>query len=764
MQPDRERLLRELRAQKAELEAQNRALLDSQRQLQESRGRYADLYDFAPVPFCTLDRGGIVLEINLTGAALLGAERSEIVGRPLASLAKLDEPEALLRHLRRCLRSASPVTGELGLATSQGPMEFQLVSVAVRGPSAPPAACRTVLVDVTRWRVAEREAHRAHESETALRAQLEGLDRAFSAVTAAVAAIAGPDIRPVLQIIADGARQLVGAQVAALGLGGEGTRRLDPWVTSGMTPAQETALRTCPGALDLLAGVVQAGRAVRLRDLREQAKAAGLPPLDPPLTSFLAVPIVYRGELRGNLHLANKRRGGASVEFTADDQRLVEMLAGRAAFALEIARLRQFEARERARLEILAKVAPLLSESIDYGETLQAIARLVVPAAADLAAIDLVDETGTVQRVATYHPDRRKQQLFERLVDASLRERAESVRSAIRTKRPQRRDFLEQPVAEFADAESRGLLDELGATCSIAAPLVLRDRVIGVLGLVMADSGRRYGDEDLELAQEIARHAALAIEHARLYRAAEGAVRARDDLLAIVSHDLRNFLSTVRLSAEMLIDRSPPQERRRGRRLVDAILGAATRMDRLIGALRDATIIETGRLTVEPKAEDAAALIDEAFKTLAPQVEAAALRLRVGLDDRRCTVRCDRERVLQVLANLVGNAVKFSEPGGEIRIDLRPGGGSVEVTVSDTGCGIPERQLPHLFERGQKLRPRGRKGTGLGLFIAKGIVEAHGGRIWATSAPGVGSAFHFTLPVDSGAHPGEPAGSSREAP
>jgi signal transduction histidine kinase len=268
-----------------------------------------------------------------------------------------------------------------------------------------------------------------------------------------------------------------------------------------------------------------------------------------------------------------------------------------------------------------------------------------------------------------------------------------------------------------------------------------------VLRLAMAESGRKFTDEDVPLAQEIAHHAALAIEGARLYRVAQNAVDARDSMLAVVSHDLRNYLSTIRISADLLSRPSPAGEPRDGRRQVEAIKRAGTRMDQLIGSLRDATMIEKGQFTIEATVEDAEALVSEAFKTLEPQTAGRSLQLKVQLDGLLPPVRCDRERVFQVITNLVGNAIKFTKQGGEICIAGRAAEDAVRFSVSDTGSGIPEQQLPHVFERYWKGREGNRQGTGLGLFIAKGIVEAHGGAIWVDSKVGVGSTFSFTLPV-----------------
>jgi signal transduction histidine kinase len=179
---------------------------------------------------------------------------------------------------------------------------------------------------------------------------------------------------------------------------------------------------------------------------------------------------------------------------------------------------------------------------------------------------------------------------------------------------------------------------------------------------------------------------------------------------------------------------------------VEAIARSAVRMDWLINSLLDATMIETGHFTVEAKSEEVAALVDEAAKILAPQIEGRSLQLKVQLGVQLSSVQCDRERVLQVIANLVGNAIKFTKVGGEICIAARLVEDAVCFSVADTGCGIPDSELTHVFDHYWTRHQGIREGTGLGLFIAKGIAEAHGGTIWVESKVGVGSTFFFTLP------------------
>jgi signal transduction histidine kinase len=439
---------------------------------------------------------------------------------------------------------------------------------------------------------------------------------------------------------------------------------------------------------------------------------------------------------------------GAQTKSPEEDQTVTNMLADRPLRARELTGLRKTEVLEHTRLEFLAKLSLLLAESSDYGTTLSAIAHVMVPAVADLSAIDLIEENCTVTKFVTYHPERRKQELLDRFLGMRPLDRLpEGMRAAIETARPQRRNQTpEFPRDGMSDPNFSELLGQIGAASTIFAPLILRGRVIGVLRLSMAESGRKYAEGDLALAQDIARHVALAIERATLYRDAQTAIRARDNMIGIVSHDLRNYLSTIRMSAVLLSRATHTGDFQSGRMQVDAIQRSAVRMDRLINSLLDATMIETGRFTVELKTEDVAALVDEAARILKPQIEDRSLQLKARLADQLPAIRCDRERVLQIIANLVGNAIKFTKEGGEICIGAMATEDAVCFSVSDTGCGIQECELSHVFDHYWTKHPGIREGSGLGLFIAKGIAEAHGGTIWVESKIGLGTTFFFTLP------------------
>jgi len=230
--------------------------------------------------------------------------------------------------------------------------------------------------------------------------------------------------------------------------------------------------------------------------------------------------------------------------------------------------------------------------------------------------------------------------------------------------------------------------------------------------------------------------------------AAETALRTRDEVLAVVSHDLRNPLSVIDMCAASLIEKLAPDDEG-ARSLVRTIVSSTEWMNRLIEDLLDVARVEAGRLNLDRHPQDLVRVISEATVMLEPLITEKSLTLHEDLPDHLPSANVDARRVVQVLENLVSNAVKHTAPGGEIRIRAEPANGEIRISVRDTGCGIPGENLPHLFDRFWQARGARRGGAGLGLAIAKGIVEAHGGRIWVESELGSGSTFGFSLPLES---------------
>jgi signal transduction histidine kinase len=303
-------------------------------------------------------------------------------------------------------------------------------------------------------------------------------------------------------------------------------------------------------------------------------------------------------------------------------------------------------------------------------------------------------------------------------------------------------DFIN---AAFAEPSQRSTVEALGPRSLICVPLVDSGKPIGALTLVTSGSGRLYDEADLSLAADVARRAAVVVEHARLFHQAEQATRARDDILAVVAHDLRNPLNTVTMAISLMLE-TTPVERAQERRQQEIVGRAADRMNRMIQDLLDVKRMEGGHLTMDLKVESADVLVNDTIEMLRPLASGGSIVMEATVADNLPAVLADSARIQQVLSNLVGNAVKFTPRQGRITVAADRLDAEVRFAVIDTGPGIPPEQVPHIFGRFWQGRSSDRRGIGLGLAIAKGIVEAHRGRIWVESQIGVGSTFYFTLP------------------
>jgi len=432
---------------------------------------------------------------------------------------------------------------------------------------------------------------------------------------------------------------------------------------------------------------------------------------------------------------------GESGEFT-----------GTVGIARDITDRKRREQHER----LLANAGLVLASSLDFRDTLRSVAALVVPDLGSWCVVDVLDEEGGFRsaEIAAATPEL-EEQLRTMRRDYPLGSVAgegpihEVARSGEAHHLPQvTASTLEQASQ---DAEHLRILKALAPTSTLIVPLRARGRTIGVLTATTAEQGRSYDERDLILVQELARYAALAIDNAALFRdaqeatqRAEDAVRTRDEVLGVVAHDLRNPLNALTMMASLVESAVEPEARERHLRSIRQV---AEQMDRLIQDLLDVGRIEAGRLPLQPLSLAVDSVLSGIAEALEPVAARREVRLRADAPQSDLRVRADHDRIQQVLFNLVGNAVKFSAPGAEVRIAAYRQGGEIVFAVSDQGPGIADDHLPYLFQRFWQAPDTRHGGAGLGLTIARGIVEAHGGRIWVESSVGRGSTFSFTLPA-----------------
>ncbi len=413
--------------------------------------------------------------------------------------------------------------------------------------------------------------------------------------------------------------------------------------------------------------------------------------------------------------------------------------------------------------ELLADIGSVLSTTLDLERTLQTVGDLAVRNLADICMIDVAARDGDLQRAHVVSRDPSISGACDEILRVALAHECPYLSRA--TFEAKRTVLVEQLSPEMLDAFARlpehlALLRAIRPRSVIATPLLAQDEVLGMMVVVSSDPSPTYGPRDVALVEEIARRLGLWLDNVRLYRTARSATRARDEVIGVVAHDLRNPLNVVLMQAALL------------RESVSAARGPAERIDRsvqrmnrLIQDLLDVSRLDTGAFAIARARHPARQLVAEVLETQRALASAAAIELSLDAPDELPHVSADRDRLQQVFENLVGNAIKFTPRGGHVGIGASARDRDVLFWVSDTGIGIGPEDLPHVFERFWQARSEDRqRGAGLGLTIAKAIVEAHGGRIWVESAPGQGTTFFFAIPQSAPAEAREAAATAPSSP
>ena len=448
----------------------------------------------------------------------------------------------------------------------------------------------------------------------------------------------------------------------------------------------------------------------------------------------------------------SKIRLGAETHFTAvlrdiTQQRRAE--AEREALLTREMAARAIAESAQRRIGFLSRASDVLHSSLAYEETFRALLDLIVPEQATYCVVDVVEESGAERRLHVVHADPQKQQLAERLRSYPRTQAHYLTRRAILDSKAELiNDITDRLFVDIAeDAEHLEILRELAPASMMIVPLRSRERVLGALLFARDKNERAYNDSDVALAVELALRAASALDNAQLYRQSQLAIRARDNVLGVVSHDLRNPLAVISMCATSLLEGGSSDE---GRRLETMrTIHASTRWaQRLIQDLLDVTAIEAGGLSLVRSAEDPVLLMTKAalaFETLAAERSVAIV---MALPGETPFIFCDADRVQQALGNLIENALKFTPTGGQIELGAALSRDGVRLYVADGGPGIPDEDVSRIFDRfwtaGRDSRIRG---TGMGLAIVRGIIEAHGGRAWVERNASGGATFNLLLPT-----------------
>jgi predicted ATPase/signal transduction histidine kinase len=468
--------------------------------------------------------------------------------------------------------------------------------------------------------------------------------------------------------------------------------------------------------------------------------------------SVLCMPVRLRADSVALLYLENELVPGT---FTPERLLALELLAAQAAISLENAQLLEREragrieaeaAERRARL--VGEATALLSQTLDSRGVLDALARLFTRSFADCAVIDLQDN-GALVRIASAHRDPDKEPILRELAARYASQPRSPMWQVLQTGQAVEVPILtdDQLRSYCVDDHHAELIRRLGARSAVYVPLYARDAVIGVLSLVSM-TPNRFARADAELAVDLGRRMALAIDNARLLDETRRALHLRDEFLRIASHELRTPLASLRLSAQGLL-RAAERNRTVSPEILDRtltrVLGNTARLEQLTSELLDVARIEQGRLHLNPIEIALDAIVREAVAHI--EVDLAAAGSSVSIECAAPVVgRWDPSRLDQVVTNLLTNAAKFGA-GKPIEIRIERLGATARLAVTDHGIGIDPARRPYVFDRFERAVPSSHYGgLGLGLYIARSIVAAHGGTITVDSEPGAGATFLVTLP------------------
>lgn len=409
----------------------------------------------------------------------------------------------------------------------------------------------------------------------------------------------------------------------------------------------------------------------------------------------------------------------------------------------DITRQRAAEADER----FLSTAGATLGSNLVVGVTLHAAADLPVPHLADACIVDLVTPQSQFRRLISLRHDSRLSEALQGLVNVPLTVESPSpVVDVIRRRKMLAIELVDDEWLEAnADPESIPHWSKIGPHAQLIIPLEVAGEPIGALTLIRTD-GRKFDDGRQLVAESYVKSAMAALANAQLYNAAQQANRARDEVLGVVSHDLRNPINAIAMCARSLAEVADQDQSARAS-LIDTIAESATWMNRLIADLLDVASIERGQLALEVREQDPTQLMLQTLHMFEMEAQHNGITIEGNFPTNLPLITADGARIVQVLGNLLRNALNFTPQGGRVVLAVEPQADELIFSVSDSGPGIAPENLPHIFNRYWQSSVAARtRGSGLGLSIAKAIVEAHRGRIGVETEVGTGTRFFFTIP------------------
>lgn len=417
----------------------------------------------------------------------------------------------------------------------------------------------------------------------------------------------------------------------------------------------------------------------------------------------------------------------------------VERICG---IAQDITSRKQYE----SMLHFLAEASETLASLVDLETTLQKLAQFAVPTFADWCAVYLVEPDQTLRCVATAHVDPEKVAWASR-----FHQEYPPAPHLSRVLQTGAADIVQEVSDEHLvqvaqDEEYLRILRELGLKSYMSVPLMGREGTVGVLTFLAAESGRRFSYEDLSVAEDIAHRASIALENARLYHEVREADRRKDDFLAMLAHELRNPLAPIRSGLDLLALENPGQ-----REIVDIMQHQVEHLVRLVDDLLDVSRIMRSKVDLRLEPVELGPLVRRAAEVIRTTIESQEQKLTISLPDEPVWLTADPVRLVQIIENLLNNASKYTDRGGQIELGVEREASSILITVRDNGVGMEAELLPRIFDlfvQASQSLDRSRGGLGIGLTLVRSLVEMHGGSITAESAgPGHGSCFAVDLPV-----------------
>lgn len=580
------------------------------------------------------------------------------------------------------------------------------------------------------------------------------------------------ELDALLQRIVDAARDLVGCDYSALGvLGSDGF--IERFPTSGISESDKEKIGAPPRGHGLLGVMLRAGRSIRIPEMSADPRRVGFPPNHPPMISLLGVPIFVQDVLVGSLYLTDKHE---SIKFSEEDEWLVQLLATHAATALTNARLHaenlfalQRIRQERTRSQALFQVTRSINRSVQLDE----VVSLITQAATNLPGTDAMGATlylvngsdnNTGPRLVRHAgPGFTAEEDASALINTEDRVVHEALQAGT--------THIEQLPQDVHEGVSTRVSEQRPMVL-LALPMCVGEIDVGVLSIYSADP-QAFEQDEVALYEAFASVAGAAIFNANLYgeaqRSREVAEREgerlreleqmKDEFLSTAAHELRTPLTTIRMSAGLVQEQMraasqlPPGSQSVDPRLLDLlglVVEGSERMHSLVNDLLDLTRLEQGRSGLAFTTLDMREVAQASIEAINPLFNSKKQALSVRLPEAYCAVRGDRQRLEQVLINLLSNAHKYSPEGARIELRVVRAANECLTSVRDTGAGVPAGERESIFERfvRSSLHRQDRTAsTGLGLPIARTIAEMHGGRVWMEPAPDGGSIFTLALPL-----------------